>query len=53
MLNVENVGYYAQKDRVKSVKIHEYNKTMRNLCKRRLTDTKANVNIGLINDNKS
>ena len=33
MLNVENVGYYAQKDRVKSVKIHEYNKTMRNLCK--------------------
>ena len=31
MLNVENVGYYAQKDRVKSVKIH--NKTIRNLCK--------------------
>lgn len=33
MLNVENVGYYAQKDRAKSVKIYEYNKTMRDLCK--------------------
>lgn len=33
MFDVENVGYLAQKNNAKTVDMHEYNETVRNLCK--------------------
>ena len=48
MFDVENVGYLAQKNNAKTVDMHEYNETVRDLCKMtigRLTGTKVNVNI--------
>lgn len=33
MFDVENVGYLAQKNNAKTVDMHEYNETVRDLCK--------------------
>ena len=33
MFDVENVGYIAQKNNAKTVDMHEYNETVRDLCK--------------------
>jgi len=33
MFDVENVGYLAQKKQCENVDMHEYNETVRDLCK--------------------
>lgn len=33
MFDVENVGHLAQKNNAKTVGMHEYNETVRDLCK--------------------
>ena len=53
MFNVENVSYNAQKNRAKSVKINEYNKTMNDLCKTTVDRYKSKCNIRLTDGNKS
>lgn len=52
MFDVENVGYLAQKNNAKTVDMHEYNETVRDLCKMTIDRYKVNVNIWLTNGNE-